>query len=485
MMDNILDCTLFQKGIIKTDYIDNKNYKRICNTTGKLQDVSKTISEIVISPEIFLRDVIYYLYKVKPEKEDEIENKNNEKIFDTITNLEDVKEIKQQCQLNMPKTIVATYTILDKIMKEIKKDKELEEKLIQQKNDDINQIINQVKRETQKNDGNNREEDEINTKLEEIYNNVSKEIKKELQQQFEEIDTIENIINTFGKQAGKEAGIYEGLIDPDKVTKIIEYISHNNSFAYQKIKKITDLAGRMKLTYKEGRKDKVNDVAREEYKGIVLGDDLSNLLPYEVNLLKKNKKEFTVKYLNKELAVYEVETKHNIGYGPIILCIDESSSMKERMADYTKEIWAKALMMLILQRAYKQKRKFAVIQFTSHIGGITHFDPRKDNSLKILNVVLRHYNGGTNFREPIDKAIEIIKSEKVYKRADIIFITDGEDTLGREYIEKIKEEKKKHNIRFITMLIGGDSEELRQISDQYMNSDFVDEQIVSKIVKMI
>ena len=71
---------------------------------------------------------------------------------------------------------------------------------------------------------------------------------------------------------------------------------------------------------------------------------------------------------------------------------------------------------------------------------------------KILEIAEYYLGGGTDFETPLNKALEIIE-ETDFKKADIVFTTDGECGVDEDWLEdfiKIRDEKE---IRVHSVLI--------------------------------
>ena len=63
--------------------------------------------------------------------------------------------------------------------------------------------------------------------------------------------------------------------------------------------------------------------------------------------------------------------------------------------------------------------------------------------------------GGTNWENPLDAALECIKSDKNLKGADICFLTDGACQVGHNWLEVFKAAQKEHQFAVYGVVIGG------------------------------
>lgn len=61
--------------------------------------------------------------------------------------------------------------------------------------------------------------------------------------------------------------------------------------------------------------------------------------------------------------------------------------------------------------------------------------------------------GGTNFESPLSMAANVISKSR-FKKADIVFVTDGEAGVTDRFIESWNELKAKKDFRVLSLLIG-------------------------------
>ena len=131
-------------------------------------------------------------------------------------------------------------------------------------------------------------------------------------------------------------------------------------------------------------------------------------------------------------------------------------------------MWAKAVTIASLQLASMQKRSFRCIAFNNKVVDIWDVDKTIIDSLdKVLSISDIYPTGGTNFEKPLKKALESIEESK-FKKADILFITDGcpDDYLSKDFKSKLNTAKinKGFTIQSI-MLKSSDLEYLKEFSD--------------------
>jgi uncharacterized protein with von Willebrand factor type A (vWA) domain len=156
-----------------------------------------------------------------------------------------------------------------------------------------------------------------------------------------------------------------------------------------------------------------------------------------------------------------------VGRGPIVVVVDESSSMR----DGTTLEDAKALALTMAWVAKHQKRWCCLVGFSgpSNPGNLLILKPGKWNEAELLNWLTHFYNGGTSpavlcrrIPEWWDTTIQAPKG-----KTDVIFITDGEIRISPEMAKTYTEWKAKEKVKLISLVLGGaDGSSLQEISDE-------------------
>jgi uncharacterized protein with von Willebrand factor type A (vWA) domain len=114
----------------------------------------------------------------------------------------------------------------------------------------------------------------------------------------------------------------------------------------------------------------------------------------------------------------------------------------------------------------KKRRPYALIRFSASTRKPFFAHPKKKIKLdQMLSELERSTGGGTNFEKPLQKAVEIIKSNKTYKKADIVFITDGECPVTTEFLEEFLKLKAKRKVSVLSVLIGNYTSSIEKFSD--------------------
>lgn len=221
----------------------------------------------------------------------------------------------------------------------------------------------------------------------------------------------------------------------------------------EKLKKLARLVGRMKFHAMALRK-KAFERSNEEVLEVERGDSIHRLLPHEMLTLHHPilRKDFFRRYLDQELIQYSLRGIEEKGKGPMIVCLDGSSSMAG-----DKEIWSKAVTLTLLEIARRQRRLFRSICFSSEETPLQILDmnPRDHYEIESKTVMdLAEYfpGGGTDFQRPLDAALECLKHAR-FKKGDVIFITDGECQVAPDWAEEFRKEKERLGFSLFSILI--------------------------------
>jgi len=232
-----------------------------------------------------------------------------------------------------------------------------------------------------------------------------------------------------------------------------------------KLKKLGQLVGRMR-TQMLALRQKMFERANEEMYEVGIGAELSRLLPHELLALRHPilKRDFARRFLDGELLQYALRTVDEKGRGPMIVCLDGSSSMAG-----DKEIWSKAVCLTLLDIAQRQRRLFRSICFSSADMPLQVLDlNRRQRSVAAMSKIfeLAEYfpGGGTDFQKPLSAALECLQQAH-YKRGDIVFITDGECRVDPQWLSEFTRAKDHLGFSLFSVLIDVGSSSLGALKD--------------------
>ena len=165
---------------------------------------------------------------------------------------------------------------------------------------------------------------------------------------------------------------------------------------------------------------------------------------------------------------YRLREDEQKGKGPMVVCIDVSSSMQG-----DKELWAKAVSLTLMDIARRQRRLFRAVLFSSGPESMKVIDLNRERRYqpelpKVIEMAEYFPGGGTDFQAPIDAAVELIADKKL-KRGDIVVITDGECQVSPEWLAQLKERKEELQFSIFAVLVdvgSSDLSTLAQFSDR-------------------
>jgi len=232
-----------------------------------------------------------------------------------------------------------------------------------------------------------------------------------------------------------------------------------------KLKKLGQLVGRMR-THALALRRKLFERANDELYDIGVGAQLSRLLPHELLALRHPllRRDFGRRLLDGELLQYALRSIDEKGKGPMIVCIDGSSSMAG-----DKEIWSKAVSLTLLDIAQRQRRLFRSICFSSTDMPLQVLDLNRRQRYvaemgKIFQLAEYFPGGGTDFQKPLSAALDCLRQAR-YKRGDVVFITDGECRVDGGWLREFKDTKDALGFSLFSVLIDVGSSSLGALKD--------------------
>lgn len=233
------------------------------------------------------------------------------------------------------------------------------------------------------------------------------------------------------------------------------------------LKNIAEMTGRFKKIAMQ--KQKMKQRQTMERNEMTFSQELSQLLPLEYAhlVMPQSKLDFYRRFAETQTFAFGKKGKERKGRGPMIICMDESSSMSSLKAE------AKAFCLALLFIAKKQKRDIAIIPFATDIGEVMVFKKGKATAEQVLRFSNGFLTGGTNYEKPLMKSLEIL-NESSFNRADILFVTDGASFLPSSFIEYFNDLKKKRQFECTSIVLTNlynavDQELLEKFSDKILN----------------
>lgn len=212
---------------------------------------------------------------------------------------------------------------------------------------------------------------------------------------------------------------------PEQALSIADMWANN-----ELLKQVAALYGKLDKSFQFERAKRIVGGA-DEIVDIMLGDELRRVLPSELALLADPdyEDEFYMRYLNSELAVYDTVGEEQAGRGPVVMCVDESGTMRGE-----RNIWAKAISLCLLNLCRREKRDFAYVAWASTHQCDVHLFPTKKPLMAqdVVDCASHFFGGGTSPLTGIAAGVEILDKAPEFKKADLVFVTDGEAGWGPE-----------------------------------------------------
>lgn len=105
----------------------------------------------------------------------------------------------------------------------------------------------------------------------------------------------------------------------------------------------------------------------------------------------------------------------------------------------------------------RRRRLFRSICFSSATTPLQVLDPNRPQRYsvdldKVLELAEHFPGGGTDFRQPLAAALECLQQAR-YRRADIVFITDGECRVDEHWLADFKRAKDRLGFSVLSVLI--------------------------------
>lgn len=455
---------------IHNDSFDIRYFQELKEHSPKLLETEeKGTKEYGQFPEL-QQDLYDALFKYEPELNDLSAMKRdfllNRKIMEQMMELQRYKELRAITQLDIVNSTIGTELLSDeamKLVKELKKEREALQDMVDAGNSmDAAQQAAQGQGQGEDTDGTGGEArsqeeldlEEAEKRYEEAMEHFEelterKDFEKAVNQMIAKVkDTVKETSEMISNWGLERSESFQKK-SPHEKMELLNKLRNS-----EKLKKIAKLAGRYRKLAQVHRKEKVKQGLDSVY-SLKQGNDISQLIPSEIMrlLTPATRKQFLLDLLEGKTLQYEIEGKQKKGKGPIICCIDSSGSM-----DGVPEIFAKAVALVLLEIAKEQKRDFYCIHFSSgwrnqnlHTNEFLKAD--SFNVEELLDLASYFEGGGTEFSPPLDLARQKIGSDKLYDKADIVFITDGESVVQDSWLKEYKEWKSSNKVNIYSVLI--------------------------------
>lgn len=459
---------------IKQDPYDKQMYKELMRGQKHLKDAENKLKKFYPPINDLNADVFAGLYKYKPEYiEPELikaSHRLNHRIMEKVKDASKYNELRESTKLDPVLSMMGTSNMQGEVQKILEESKEEIEKMQEALEEAQKNLEDAMKGQGQGEEAQEGEGEKGNIPGSGPSEKMTlEEAKKKLSEELAKIDEfankkfkrtkVNNMVNKMNKHITEVSDLISnwGL---DRSSQYM-YTGHEGKLAIldelknsRKLKEIAEFLGRLKmLKFREGR-DKTKK-GYQEVTDITESNKIEKMLVSEMlGLMDEDLKlHWLTKVFQGKLLTYKLKGKSKNERGPIVCCIDSSGSMSGN-----PEIWSKGVAMGLLETARNQKRDLFVIHFS---------DARDQSELKYHNFnKANHHNvkelldfanyfegGGTWFQPALDMSRNLIGSEQNYKKADIVFVTDGQSAVEDSWLKEFNEWKVKNKVHIISILI--------------------------------
>jgi uncharacterized protein with von Willebrand factor type A (vWA) domain len=232
----------------------------------------------------------------------------------------------------------------------------------------------------------------------------------------------------------------------------------------KKLGELARLVGRFKQDARALRRRTLDRGVAEAY-DVERGSEIGRLIPAELVALHHPglRADFRRRLLEGEVLQYRLREDEQKGRGPMVVCIDVSSSMQG-----DKELWAKAVSLTLMDIARRQRRLFRAVLFSSGPDSLKVLDLNdrrryQPELSKVLDMAEYFPGGGTDFEAPLDAAVALLEDRKL-KRGDIVVITDGECQVAPEWLAGLRQRKDELKFTIFAVLVDVGSSELSTLA---------------------
>lgn len=269
----------------------------------------------------------------------------------------------------------------------------------------------------------------------------------------QDVDDYEAASNAFGHGQGNASG----QMDPRATAHLFKAVRHNDE-----LRQIIEWAGRFRRLARSKQRQKLTH-GYDDMIGVVLDGDVGRLLPHEMVKLDDPDLELDTlrRLVERQTQCREYQGIEPQGKGPIIVCIDESGSMRGQ-----RIVTAKALGLTMAWVARQQKRWCALCSWSDRGCRRTlALPPGQWDDAALLGWLTSFFNGGTE--PPLDDMPAIYaKTQAPAGKTDIVMVTDGVCNIAPDEAARFLAWKATAKARMLTVGIGNHPGTLAHVSDE-------------------
>ncbi len=284
-------------------------------------------------------------------------------------------------------------------------------------------------------------------------------------------DLVDDLLQERGNRF-MGSGFSDGFLTRDDRSDYLHFFSivENNSG----LQKLLQILGRQmgldrnsstQLRFNDRSQDKIRHPNAESMSGITMGNEISYVLPEELVKIADQDTEmfFDIGYLENNLLRFDldgivgisqggrerIKSSPRKGRGPVVLCVDTSSSMQG-----VPESYAKATVMSLALKCHDAHRDCFVINFSVHIEKLLIREDDDEAEEKLLEFLNRSFNGGSDLDEALQECLQLMRNDPRFYRSDVLCITDGQINYSPQLADLVRRRRQYEHNRFYELVIG-------------------------------
>ena len=219
------------------------------------------------------------------------------------------------------------------------------------------------------------------------------------------------------------------------------------------LRRVMELAGKYRRCAQSQQRSKTGH-GHDEFVGVELDNDISRLLPVELGKLGDEDLELDMlrRFAERQTLCREHVAPEPQGHGPIVVCLDESGSMRgEKIAQ------AKAFALAMAWIARHQNRYCLLVAFSDErTGRVLCLEPGKWDQAKVIDWLTAFEGGGTSLECPLATVPGVYWSKFGVPsgKTDMVLITDGIVPIDHGTRTRFNQWKQDQRCQLTTLVIG-------------------------------
>ena len=259
---------------------------------------------------------------------------------------------------------------------------------------------------------------------------------------------------------GLGMGVEMGRMDQSSVAQMFRRVRNSPT-----LKRICELAGAYRRSAQGRQRQKVSH-GYDEVVGVQMDGDIGKLLPVELSALGDELLELDTmrRLVERQTMCREYRGSDKLNKGPIVVCVDESGSMRGEPV-----CQAKAFGLAMAWVARKQNRWCALVGYAGGTAGTRlALPPGRWDEGKLMDWLGHFYGGGTVMDVPLKELPTTYWDElKCPKgKTDLIIITDGIVNVPNEMEVNFKNWKLREKVRAIGLILASRAGDLEKVLDE-------------------